>query len=393
MQKCERKILAVLPAIYGSTGDVVNEMSLLSSMCKRGVFCYIFTTLSPFQIIKYRKSKFSVPENMRVFKFITLPRPNPFLSLILRLLFSYIFASLILISGLSRKLSLIYVRDSAFAQAFLSLKSLADKTIVKIPTMLEAEISCKGLAKRLAHRIIEFTDRLAFVKAKKIAVHSIPQAVELSRRRRSAPRGGFIVVSPGFSPDVINRIKAKSIPQISNNTNFKVGYVGTLYRLQGVDLLAEAISLVIEKFPHIELVIIGDGPLKQDLLKFCRKKGIKCEVTGFIPHTRTLAKMLSLDVLVAPRRRTAITETVIPMKVIEAWALGIPVVVTRHKVFEIRYRDLEDVVYCEPEPEDIADKIILLLQNKALRDKLQRRGPELAREYSYDATAEKLLKC
>ena len=393
MQKCLRKILAVLPSVYGYTGDVVNEMSLLSSVCKKNVFCYVFTTLSPFQIIKYRKSKFRVPENMRVFTFITPPRPNPLLSLILRLLFSYVFASLILVSGLSRRLSLIYVRDSAFAPAFLSLKSLADKTVVKLPTILEAQIFCKGLAKRLADRIIELADRLAFAKAKKIAVHSIPQAIEIARRRRSIPRGGFIEVPPGFSPDVIDKIKTKTAFQTYNNISFKVGYVGTLFRHQGVDLLAVATSLVAEKFPHIELIIIGDGPLKLDLLEFCREKSVKCEITGFLPHNEALAKMLTLDVLVAPRRRTAFTETIIPIKVVEAWALGIPVIVTRHKAFKIRYRDLEDVVYCEPEPEDIADKIILLLQNKDLRDRLRRRGPELARIYSYDATAEKLLNC
>jgi glycosyltransferase involved in cell wall biosynthesis len=52
---------------------------------------------------------------------------------------------------------------------------------------------------------------------------------------------------------------------------------------------------------------------------------------------------------------------------------------------------LEDLVYCEPEPKDIADKIILLLENKALREKLRQKGPELAKEYSYNTTAEKLL--
>jgi glycosyltransferase involved in cell wall biosynthesis len=391
LQKYNRKILAVVPAVYGSTGDVINEMSLLSSICKKNVFCYVFTTLSPFQAIKYRKSKINIPESMRIITFLTLPRPNPFLSLISRLFFSYVFASLILVSGLSRKLSLIYVRDSVFALAFLSLKSLADRTVVKIPTMLETEISCKGLTKRLADKIIECADRIAFTKAKKIAVHSIPQAVELSRRRRYVPRGGFIVVPAGFSPEIINLIKTKTAPQISNKTNFKVGYVGTLSYTQGVDLLVEAISIVAGKFPNVELIIIGDGPLKRYLLELCREKGIKCEVTGSLPHHLALSKMLSLDVLVAPRRRTVVTETIIPIKVVEAWALGIPVIVTRHKVFEIRYRDLEDLVYCEPEPKDIADKIILLLENKALREKLRQRGPELAKEYSYNTTAEKLL--
>ena len=51
------------------------------------------------------------------------------------------------------------------------------------------------------------------------------------------------------------------------------------------------------------------------------------------------------DVSVSPRKRIGTTELNIPIKVIEAWALGIPIITTKHKVF-LKYgiRDLKDII-------------------------------------------------
>lgn len=78
---------------------------------------------------------------------------------------------------------------------------------------------------------------------------------------------------------------------------------------------------------------------------------------------------------------------------IEAWALDVPVVVTKHCVFlENQIRDYEDVVYCEPEPNSVANAIYLLIANDKLRKKLELNGPQLARQFDYERMAEKLLK-
>lgn len=392
-RKPQKLILAVLPSVYGYSGDTVNEMMLLSSLCKKVDFCYVFTTLSPFQMIKFRGLGPDKPENVRVFTFITPPRPNFLISHILRIFYSYVFVLLILISGLWRKLNLIYIREATFAVAFLSVRVLAKKTIVKIPTILEDEIVHKGLAKCLAYKIIHFTERLALSKAKKVAFHSTYHARELIKRRRYLREEGFIIVPPGVILSQIANIRERCQVK-SDDANFKVGYIGMLSPHQGVDLLVKALAILKTTSPdvNLRLTVIGDGPLKRDIENFCRKRKIPCEMTGFIPHHEALARLCEFDVLVAPRRRTYVTETIIPIKIVEAWALGVPVIVTRHKAFEASgYRDLEDVVYCEPEPRDIAEKILFLLHHKELQEKMRRKGPELAKNFDYDITAERLL--
>jgi len=87
------------------------------------------------------------------------------------------------------------------------------------------------------------------------------------------------------------------------------------------------------------------------------------------------------------------TETIIPIKVLEAWALGVPVIITKHEVFvESGIKDRKHVVYCEPEPSNVANAILLILKNEEIKKKLSKNGPKLAEEFSYDKIAKRLLK-
>ena len=92
-------------------------------------------------------------------------------------------------------------------------------------------------------------------------------------------------------------------------------------------------------------------------------------------------------------KKTSTTESVMPIKVIEAWTLGVPVIVTNHQVFlDNQIKDNEDVIYCEPEPYSVANAIFTLLTNNELRKKLQTNGPKLARQFDYSELTERLLK-
>jgi len=102
--------------------------------------------------------------------------------------------------------------------------------------------------------------------------------------------------------------------------------------------------------------------------------------------------MSQLDVLVVPRVRMSSTENVLPIKIIEAWALGIPIIATRHKIFDyLGLRDGEDMLYCEPEPSDVANKIMILVNDIELRRKLAKNGYLRASEFCYEKISRRLL--
>jgi len=120
---------------------------------------------------------------------------------------------------------------------------------------------------------------------------------------------------------------------------------------------------------------------------------VNYEITGFIERERALEYLSLFDTLVLPSYRISTTESNILIKVIEAWALGIPVIITKHRVFlNSKIKDYEDIIYCEPDPNSVTKAIAIILANESLRRKIQANGLKLAKQFDYDKIAERLLK-
>ena len=116
------------------------------------------------------------------------------------------------------------------------------------------------------------------------------------------------------------------------------------------------------------------------------------EITGFLPHKKALEKLASLKMLVLTSKRISSTELNIPIKIIEAWALGVPVIVTSHKIFvNSGMKDSEHLLYCEYTVNDIAKQILRLSIDSKLSLTLIKNGYRLAEKFTYDKIAEKLL--
>jgi len=101
--------------------------------------------------------------------------------------------------------------------------------------------------------------------------------------------------------------------------------VGTAARLapqKGVEYLLRAAAVLRDEGRPVALVIAGDGPLKAPLEKMSRALGVD---TRFLGHRPDVAGLLQLfDVFVLP----SVTEG-LPLVVLEAMAVGCPVVATK----------------------------------------------------------------
>jgi len=387
------KVLAIIPSLYGSSGDAVNERQLVIALSRKVNRCYVITfpSLRETLHVKFIKKAHPLPKNV-----ITFELPMPHRSLITtftRITYSYLLSLIGLILRLHKKVDLVYIRDSSLACGFLISKSFANKTVVKIATITEEEIRARSIIKSIVVKISSVLDKLALVKANKIAANSRLFYSELARKRNFKPNEKFLLLPPGVDMDIIKKIRMQKNKAIGKNDLIKVGFLGSINWWQGIDVLVDAMSTVKKKNQNVKLIIIGDGPLRKRIKQLCETSAIAYEITGLLPHEDALKRLLLLDVMVLPRKRTRATETIIPIKVLEAWALGVPVIVTKHKVFvESGIKNMEHVVYCEPEPSDVARAILLVLKNKRIRDKLSRIGPKLAEKFMYDKIVDRLLK-
>jgi len=114
---------------------------------------------------------------------------------------------------------------------------------------------------------------------------------------------------------------------------FRVLAVGRLVEKKGYPVLLEAISLLRESGRVVTLTIIGDGPLREDILRRVDDLGLYGSITlcDWVPHDTMVREMYNHDVLAAPSLTAASGDLEgIPNVLKEAMASGLPVVCTRH---------------------------------------------------------------
>ncbi|MCM3884952.1 glycosyltransferase family 4 protein [Frankia sp. R82] len=144
---------------------------------------------------------------------------------------------------------------------------------------------------------------------------------EDTRDRLSAEIGvsaAVTVVPNGVDLAVIDGIAAAEHP-------IDVLYVGRLCDFKNVDLLLEALAVLVEERPEVRCDIIGDGPDRARLETRAVALGLADNVRfrGFLAESdEVYARMKAATVLVLPSTREGFG-----MVVIEANAAGVPVVV------------------------------------------------------------------
>jgi glycosyltransferase involved in cell wall biosynthesis len=110
--------------------------------------------------------------------------------------------------------------------------------------------------------------------------------------------------------------------QLINRT--VLGFLGSFYSYEGLDLLLSALPDVIKKRPEVVLLLAGGGPAERSLKAQAQRLGIEEAVrfVGRIPHDRVRAYYNLVDLFVYPRLPMRLTETVTPLKPLEAMASG-----------------------------------------------------------------------
>ncbi|MEN8444605.1 MAG: glycosyltransferase [Cyanobacteria bacterium J06555_13] len=108
-------------------------------------------------------------------------------------------------------------------------------------------------------------------------------------------------------------------------------FVGRLVEKKGCEYLIRAMAQVQQQRPEAELVIIGDGPLRAELETLAENTLTRYKFLGLQPSEQVKAWMNKAKVFALPSVTTADGDTEgLPMVILEAQAMGLPVVSTYH---------------------------------------------------------------
>lgn len=146
----------------------------------------------------------------------------------------------------------------------------------------------------------------------------------------------------------------------------------------GIEYLIRAIPQVVKEIPEVIFVIGGDGPLRTFHEALARKLNIdkSCIFVGRIPQRELPYYYSASDVFVIP----SVTEA-FGIVTVEAMACSKPVIGTNVGGIRDIVRDGTSGFLVRPkESNDIADKIIALVENPKLRRTMGNKGRKIAEE-------------
>ncbi|WP_291519706.1 TIGR04063 family PEP-CTERM/XrtA system glycosyltransferase [Acidovorax sp.] len=103
-----------------------------------------------------------------------------------------------------------------------------------------------------------------------------------------------------------------------------IGFIGSFYAYEGLDLLVDAMPALIKARPDACLLLVGGGPQEANLKAQVQALGLQNHVvfTGRVPHKEVNRYYDLINVLAYPRHSMRLTELVTPLKPLEAMAQG-----------------------------------------------------------------------
>ncbi len=160
-----------------------------------------------------------------------------------------------------------------------------------------------------------------------------------------------------------------------------VGFIGSLKRWHGVDLLVDAWEVVWRSVPNARLAIVGDGSERDALALRIRGLAKASHVTmvGAIDHKRIPGYLAMMDVAVAPYRNSD-RFYFSPLKILEYLAIGRPTVAPRlGQIAELIEDGRTGILYAPDDTKQLGDAIVRLLQRPDLRAEMSARAAAFVR--------------
>jgi len=157
----------------------------------------------------------------------------------------------------------------------------------------------------------------------------------------------------------------------SNETKPKdevwLAYIGTLGHSYDLTCVIDALAILKTKgITNLKFIIMGDGPLRKNFEMYAQAKGIYHEFTGRLSYPDMVALLTKCDIAVNPIVEKSAASII--NKHADYAAAGLPILNTQKST---EYKDLINQYNagcnCDNNPQDLAEKLLILYKDEALR--------------------------
>jgi glycosyltransferase involved in cell wall biosynthesis len=178
------------------------------------------------------------------------------------------------------------------------------------------------------------------------------------------------------------------ISQLTQSTNryFHIGTVGRMVPVKDFNLFLGIAAEMKKQIGNVRFSILGDGPLKEELVKKVKELNIQNYVEFLTPRPVPFPYYQSLDLYL----NTSLHEG-IPLSILEAMTCGKPVIAPKVGGIPEIISDGEEGILIETrEPKMIADSCLRLMQDK---DLIKNMGEKASKRIASYFSNSKMAKC
>lgn len=174
-----------------------------------------------------------------------------------------------------------------------------------------------------------------------------------------------------------------------------VGYVGTHGMAHSLETVLQAACRLkhVPAAENIRFLFLGDGAEKPALKRMATESGLDNVLfLDSVPRDDVVRYWSLIDLAVIHLRRTPLFETVIPSKLFESMAMGVPVLHGVHgESARIVEREGCGVLFEAENPDALSRRVLELASDPARRRELSRAGRAAAARYDRSALAAEML--
>lgn len=158
------------------------------------------------------------------------------------------------------------------------------------------------------------------------AVTTICQGLRGDMIARGIAADKITVIPNAIEPDEFDSGLAKDselLRQLDLGGGIVLGFIGSFYAYEGLDLLIRAMPALAARHPGVRLLLVGGGPEDQRLRGLVAELGLSHLVvfTGRVPHEQIERYYSLVDIFAYPRKRMRLTDLVTPLKPLESMAM------------------------------------------------------------------------
>ena len=216
--------------------------------------------------------------------------------------------------------------------------------------------------------------------------------------QRGAKQENINVVYDGVRTDIFNPRKKEATILRQNHAaeaEHVVMFHGVIDPQDQPEIIVDAAKTVLKDKPHTIFWFIGDGAAIPSLKEKARAANIENHFyfSGWIPFEDMPCFISACDVGLVTLPNTISARIRVTLKGFEYWACEKPIVVSELPALKEIVRDGQTGLFYTPgDPEDLAEKICILLDNKRLTKRMGRTGRELVeKEYDWSKLADEFV--